>query len=125
MLASTATLLTVGPLIGNPRFQPGNSVAAGNLLPNQRGSYLGQLLSPEGEPRFGFGDHIGAPITRVEAQFTTSLADTVAGLFSRALRLQRTAATLLDGTSGSPGQNTHGAVVGGSTGYLGATQPTG
>src|SRR5437763_10995272 len=123
MLASTATLLTVGPLIGNPRFQPGNSVAAGNLLPNQRGSYLGRLLNPGGEPRFGFGDHIGAPITRVEAQFTSSLADTVAGLFSRALRLQRTAATLLDGTAGSPSQGTQGMVISGTTGFLGASQP--
>jgi hypothetical protein len=123
VLASTS--FSSGVLIGNPRHQPQNPFTSRDLLPNQRGSYLRRLLTQPPNQAFGFGDHITAPITRLEAQFSASIADTVSGLFSRIARLQHAAAPLLSGTSGTPADNTHGAVLDGNTGYLGAIQPTG
>ena len=112
-------------LVGNPRFGPQNPFASGDLLPNQRGSYLGRLLTQPGDLPFGFGDHLTAPISRVESQFTDLLRTTASGLYPRVYALQRAAGRLLSGTQGLPSQGTHGSLIGGKTGVLGALDDTG
>ena len=92
-------------IVGFPRFgrenpfRPGGSLAG--LSPRQ--SFLGRLgrrFEPERQ-QFGLGDHVGVPVSQLEAQFTSSLASAVEGLVSRTRTLCSAAEVLVSGSNGS------------------------
>ena len=90
------------PEVGASRFGRPNPFSPGGQLPLVRRSFLARLgRTDESEARyrqFGLGDHIGVPLTQLESQLTSSLANTVQGLMQRAGALQAAAETLVSGT---------------------------
>src|SRR5688572_7027548 len=91
-------------IVGFPRFGRENPFRPGGALAglSPRRSFLSQLgtrFAPERE-QFGLGDHVGVPVSQLEAQFTSSLASAVHGLVGRAKTLQSAAGVLISGTAG-------------------------
>lgn len=96
---------TTSGRVGAPRYGPfgeGNPLLPGGQLPGLGNSFLSRLntrLDPE-RRSFGLGDHIGVPLSQLEAQVTQSVARAVEGLLIRARSLRSAAATLISGTDG-------------------------
>ena len=92
-------------IVGFPRFgrenpfRPGGTLAG---LPAKRSflAQVGKRFDHERE-QFGLGDHVGVPVSQLEAQFTSSLASTVEGLVQRARTLHSAAGVLVSGRPGS------------------------
>src|SRR5688572_6868524 len=88
-------------IVGLPRFGRENPFSPGGDLAglSPKKSFLARLGSrfdPERE-QFGLGDHVGVPVSQLEAQLTSSLASAVHGLVGRANTLQSAAGVLVSG----------------------------
>ncbi|HET7770215.1 MAG TPA: flagellin hook IN motif-containing protein [Chloroflexota bacterium] len=91
-------------IVGFPRFGRENAFRPGGVLAglSAKKSFLSQLgrrFDRERE-QFGLGDHVGVPVTQLEAQFTSSLANAVEGLVSRAHSVRSAAEALVSGSEG-------------------------
>src|SRR5688572_27852604 len=91
-------------IVGFPRFGRENPFSPGGGLAglSPQKSFLARLGSrfdPEKE-QFGLGDHVGVPVSQLEAQFTSSLASAVHGLVGRARTFESAARVLVSGSAG-------------------------